>query len=368
MMHQASIGLGIDLSFMGESPEDPAGQVSPHLEVGSAMSDVDLARFSAHCEIVTFEHEVVDLEGLEDLERAGAVLRPSPKTLRLVADKLGMRRGVEWAGLPVPPWRQAKTADAVGEAFAEWGSVVLKLSRGGYDGRGVFVVDDSRTAVELAGRLLARRVPLLIEPELDFEMEAAVVVARNPSGAEVVYDPVATVQVDGQCREVRIPSGLAPHLEAEAKELALKAAAALDVVGLLAIELFVVDGRLLVNELAVRPHNTGHHTIDACVTSQFENHIRAVLDMPLGETSLTTPAAVTVNVVGDTDSTDPRRRLAAALALDPGARVHLYGKEPRPNRKIGHVTVCDADRDRAGSRAWAVVEALGGDVPEEMRR
>jgi 5-(carboxyamino)imidazole ribonucleotide synthase len=367
MMHQAAISLGIDLRFMGPDRDDPVAQVSPHFEVGSAMSDLDLARLASSCEVVTFEHEVVDLEGLEDLERSGAVFRPSPKTLRLVADKLGMRRGVEWAGLPVPPWRQAKTADQVGEMMLEWPEIVVKLSRGGYDGRGVFVLDDREAAVALADRLLARRIPLLVEPRLAFEMEAAVIVARGVSGSEVVYDPVVTTQVDGQCREVRVPSGLAGPVAEEAKMLARKAAAALDVVGLLAIELFVVDGRLLVNELAVRPHNTGHHSIDACVTSQFENHIRAVLDLPLGDTALTTPAAAMVNVVGNGVGDDPRHRLAEALEVDSGARIHLYGKEPRPDRKIGHVTVCDTDPGRAAARAWAVVKTLGGDVPEEMR-
>lgn len=363
MMHQASIGLGVDIRFMADTESDPAVQVSPSWELGSAMNDVDLGRFAASCRVVTFEHEVVDLEGLEDLERGGAVFRPSSRALRVVADKLGMRRAVEWAGLPVPEWKQAKTIADVEAAMERWPRAVVKLSRGGYDGRGVFVVDDVDEARSLAEQLLGKRVPLLIEPALDFERELAVIVARRPGGETVVYDPVTTLQVDGQCRQVTAPSGAGAEIDAEARRIGAELAAAIDVVGLVAVELFQVNGSLLVNELAVRPHNSGHHSIDACVTSQFENHVRAVLDLPLGDPSLTTPA-VMVNVIGSNDSNDPRARLADGLAVDPAARIHLYGKDVRPERKVGHVTVCDDDVDAAAERAWAVVVALGGqEVP-----
>lgn len=364
MLHQAAIGLGVRLRFLADAADDAAVQVAPDWEVGSAMSDVDLRRFAATCGVVTFEHEVVDLEGLEDIERGGAVLRPSPATLRLVADKLGMRRGVEWAGLPVPPWRQVKTVEQAAEAAELWPELVLKPARGGYDGRGVFITAGPEEARATAERLLTRRVPLLVEPRLSLQRELAVIVARSPSGAEVVYDPVTTVQVDGQCRQVTAPAGLPDHLDRRVRELASKAASALDVVGLMAMELFEVDDQLLVNELAVRPHNTGHHTIDAAVTSQFENHIRAVLDLPLGDPGLLAPAAAMVNVIAGPDCSDPRHRLAAGLAADPGARIHLYGKQPRADRKIGHVIVCSHDATDAARRAWAVVEALGGAVPE----
>lgn len=359
MLHQAAIGLGVDLRFLADTDADPAVQVAPSWELGSAMHDVDLGRFAGGCDIVTFEHEVVDLEGLEDLERGGAVFRPSSKSLRVVADKLGMRRAVEWAGLPVPAWKQARTMSDVEAALEEWPEAVIKLSRGGYDGRGVFVVRGIEEARPLAERLLGKRIPLLIEPLLAFEREIAVIVARRPGGEHVVYDPVTTLQIDGQCRQVTAPSGLEPVLDDDARRLAVKVAESIGVVGLVAIEMFVVEGALSVNELAVRPHNSGHHSIDACVTSQFENHLRAVLDLPLGDTSLHTPAAM-VNIIGSADPVDPLTRLDAALAVDSGARIHLYGKEPRPDRKIGHVTVCDADVDTATDRAWAVVVALGG--------
>lgn len=359
MMHQAAIGLGVDLHFLAATDADPATLVAPSWELGSAMHDVDLARFASGCEVVTFEHEVVDLEGLEDLERGGSLFRPSSRSLRVVADKLGMRRAVEWAGLPVPAWKQARAVADVEAALEEWPVAVIKLSRGGYDGRGVFLVDGTEEGRRLVDRLLAKRVPLLVEPLLAFDREIAVIVARRPGGQTAVYDPVSTLQVDGQCRQVTAPSGLSAELDAEARRLGQAVASSIDVVGLVAVEMFVVNGELLINELAVRPHNSGHHTIDACVTSQFENHLRAVLDLPMGDPTLRGPAAM-VNIIGSIEQVDPRTRLSAALALDPAARIHLYGKEPRPDRKIGHVTVCDDDVNEAAARAWAVVEALGG--------
>ena len=217
----------------------------------------------------------------------------------------------------------------------------------------------------MAEELTATGTPLLIEPRLDFDMELAVIVARRPGGDAVTYDPVATVQVDGQCRQVVAPSGVSVGLVDRAQRIGAQVAEALDVVGLVAVELFVVAGEVSINELAVRPHNTGHHTIDAAVTSQFENHVRAVADLPLGDPSLHTPA-VMVNVIGNEAGDDPQAHLAAGLAADAGAHIHLYGKDARPNRKVGHVTVCDDDVERGAARAWRVVEALRGDVPEGM--
>jgi 5-(carboxyamino)imidazole ribonucleotide synthase len=367
MMLQDAISLAVPLRFMAASDEDPAVVVGGSFDIGSAMHDVDLGRFAATCDVMTFEHEVVDLEGLEDIERGGAVVRPSASALRVVADKLGMRRAVEWADLPVPEWKQAKTVADLMEIVDAWPQCVVKLSRGGYDGRGVFVVDGPAEMEDLAEKLVRKRVPLLVEPLLDFDRELAVIVARRPGGEAVVYDPVETRQIDGQCRQVDAPAPVALDHAARVREIGLQVAESIGVVGLVAVELFEVGDELLINELAVRPHNTGHHSIDACVTSQFENHIRAVLDLPLGNASLTVPAAVMVNVVGDADATDPRDRLADAMAVDAGARIHLYEKESRPGRKIGHVTVTGTDHAELADRAWSVVEALGGDIPEVLR-
>jgi len=366
MLHQAAvshvIGPETTIRFLAEHPDEPAVQVAPSWEIGAAMSADDLTRFAKGCDVVTFEHEVVDLQAIRALERAGAVVRPSAAALAIVADKVAMRRAVQGAGLPVPPWCQVADADQLDDAIGRWPSVVLKLSRGGYDGRGVFMPDSADEAARIGRTLLQAGAVLLVEPRIAFEAEAAIIVARRPGGQCVVYDPVRTEQVDGQCREVRVPSGLAPAVAARCREVAIAAAAAVDVVGLLAVELFVLDGgNVVVNELAVRPHNTGHHTIDACVTSQFENHLRAVLDLPLGDPSLRCDAAVMVNVIGNAAGDDPVDHLEAALALDPAARIHLYGKRARPDRKLGHVTVCADEVDDAAARAWAVVAALHGD-------
>ena len=362
MMHQAAIPLGVDLWFMGNALDDSAAQVCAQTRIGSAMSPDDLAAFADACPVVTFEHEVVHLEALAELSGRTA-FRPGHRALSAVADKIAMRSALTEADLPIPEWRRADTADEVTAALEQWPDAVIKLSRGGYDGRGVFMVDDAEAGARLATELTASGIPLLIEPRLAFDMELAVIVARRPDGETVTYDPVATVQVDGQCRQVVAPAGVSGSLVAEARAIGTAVAEALDVVGLVAVELFVVDGQVSINELAVRPHNTGHHTIDAAVTSQFENHVRAVADMPLGDPSLHTPA-VMVNVIGNATGDDPRSHLASGLAADPGAHVHLYGKEARPNRKVGHVTVCDDDVERAATRAWRVVEALRGDVPE----
>lgn len=368
MMLQDAISLAVPLRFLAETDEDPAVVAGGAFELGSAMHDVDLGRFANHCAVMTFEHEVVDLEGLEDVERGGAVVRPPASALRVVADKLGMRRAVEWAGLPVPEWRQAKSLDDLMAAVEVWPRCVVKLSRGGYDGRGVFVVDGADEMRRVGEQVTRKRVPLLVEPLLEFEREVAVIVARGPEGDCVVYDPVQTRQIDGQCRQVNAPAAHGPELDREVREIGRRVAQSIGVVGLVAVELFEVGGRLLINELAVRPHNTGHHSIDACVTSQFENHIRAVMGLPLGDPSMIVQAAVMVNVIATPDSVDPRSNLAAAMAVDPAARIHLYEKAPRPNRKVGHVTVLGADHDELAERAWAVVDALGADVPEEVRQ
>lgn len=367
MMHQAAISLGVRLRFLADRGDDSAVQMAPAWELGSAVSASDVRRFAAMCDVITFEHEVVDLEGLAVLEAEGTVLRPSPAALRAVADKLTMRGAVECAGLPVPPWRAATDVAGLDAALDEWPSAVLKLSRGGYDGRGVFMVDDAAAGRALGRTLLDDGHRLLVEPRLAFTSEAAVIVARRPGGDCVTYDPVRTVQIDGQCRQVVAPAGLPVELASEARTIAVRAAEALGAVGLLAVELFVVDGRFVVNELAVRPHNTGHHTIDACVTSQFENHVRAVLDLPLGDTALHCRAAAMVNVIGNAAGDDPLDHLSDALAVDVAARIHLYGKHARADRKVGHVTVCGDDEADVTRRAWRVVAALRGDVPEEMR-
>jgi 5-(carboxyamino)imidazole ribonucleotide synthase len=360
MTHQAAIALSVELRFLTEREEDPAPAVARWSELGSPLSHEDLGRFAESVDLVTFDHEVVDLDALQGLERLGVRMFPRPDTLRLVADKVGMRSHLAAHGFPVPPWRAAGGGAALDAALGELGgSLVLKQSHGGYDGRGVFVVSGPEEARRVAGPLLGRGDELVVEPFLELEAELAVLVARRPGGESVIYEPVTTVQVDGMCREVLAPARVPEPVREEACHLAGEVARSVDAVGILAVELFWTGGRLLVNELAARPHNTGHHTIEAAVTSQFENHLRAVLDLPLGDPSTVSPSAM-VNVVGGPVGADPRGRLGEGLAADPGAHVHLYGKAWRPGRKLGHVTVCDPDPERALQRARRVVANLVG--------
>lgn len=362
MTHQAAIALDVGLRFLAEDEADPAPSVARWTDLGSPLRLADLGRFVAGVDVVTFDHEVVDLEALGSLEAAGARMYPRSDTLRLVADKAGMRAHLAGAGFPVPPWTVVRPGEDLAGVEQEIpGPLMVKVSHGGYDGRGIFPVVDPATTPEVAEPLLARGMTLVIEPLLELDAELAVLVARRPGGDQVVYDPVTTVQVDGMCREVLAPAIVPEDTRREARRLAAGIARSVDVVGILAVELFWTDGRLLVNELASRPHNTGHHTIEGAVTSQFENHLRAVLDLPLGDPSLRGPAAM-VNIVGPPDGEDPRVRLAEGLGADPGAHLHVYGKASRPNRKLGHVTVCDADLETARLRARRVVEAMGAPV------
>lgn len=359
MTHQAAISLAVDLAFLSDRPHDPAPAVAPVSRLGSGMDPQALRAFAAECDVVTFDHEVVDLDTLAHIESTGVVLRPSAATLRMVADKLVMRRTLDAAGLPVPPIVVVRTVDDLTAVMGPGRPMVIKRTRGGYDGRGVFIVESTDAADAAVAQYLTSGETLIAEPLLTLERELATLLARRPGGEVVVYDPVETLQIDGQCRQITMPAPIPEPMRARAQELAVTAAEAVDAVGILAVEFFVVDGELIVNELAARPHNSGHHTIEAAVTSQFENHVRAVLDLPLGSPAATCRTAVTVNVIGRDEDTDPRRRLAGALSVDPGAHVHLYGKSPRFNRKLGHVTVCDDRREDAERRARTVAVELG---------
>ncbi|HSJ27772.1 MAG TPA: 5-(carboxyamino)imidazole ribonucleotide synthase [Acidimicrobiia bacterium] len=361
MMLQEAIPLGIELRFMVDTPDDPAALVSRHHTVGSPTSVDDLMSFARTCDVLTFDHEVVDLDALVSLEADGHLLRPGADTFRSVSHKGRMRAALAAAGIPTPPALVTRDPKTAAEMVASEGPQVIKLAHGGYDGRGTFFVDRPEEALRIVESSAGTDV--LVEPHLDILSELAVIVVRSSGGDRVTYDPVSTIQVDGQCRRVDAPARLPAATLDAARGLAREAAESVAAIGVLAVELFVTRDGLLVNELAARPHNTGHHTLDAATTSQFANHLRAVADLPLGSPRLTS-AAVTANVIGRDDRLDPRARLAEALRLDSEAHIHLYGKAPRHDRKLGHVTVCDDDHDRAVRRVAAVVEGLGGqEVP-----
>jgi 5-(carboxyamino)imidazole ribonucleotide synthase len=353
MTQQAAIALDVELRVLTGAEDEPAVLAGAVPVVGSPARLEDLRALAAGADVVTFDHEGIAPELLAELEGEGVRLAPRPAAKLLAQDKLVARRELAAMGFPIPPFTAAeRVADA--EAFAAehgW-PLVAKSPRGGYDGRGVFPLHDRREAE----RVLSDGGPVVVEPHLALERELAVLVARSPRGETRAYPVVETVQRGAMCREILAPAPVPEALAARATELAVAVAERIGATGVLAVELFVTADGLLVNELALRPHNSGHYTIEGCVTSQFEQHLRAVLDWPLGAPDLLAPSVATVNVVGPADGADPRDRLPAALAV-PGAHVHLYGKGSRPGRKLGHVTVVgeDAEATRAAARRAAAL-------------
>jgi 5-(carboxyamino)imidazole ribonucleotide synthase len=348
----AAIALGVGFRILADSETDSAAQVWARTEVGDYRSAAELKAFAAECDVLTFDHEHVPGEHLAVLEQSGIHVRPGPAALRFTQDKLAMRQRLTSLGIACPRYAPVRdVADVANFTGGQW-PVVLKAISGGYDGKGVWVCRSPEEAAEVLGHGLA----LLAEEHVAFERELAVLAARSPHRQGAVYPVVQTVQVDGICREVIAPApGLAPGRAAQAQALALRIAAELDVTGLLAVELFETTDGLLVNELAMRPHNCGHWTIDGARTSQFEQHLRAVLDLPLGSTAPSAPVTVMANVLGastgEQSGGDVYDRYIHVMAADPGIKVHMYGKEPRPGRKIGHVTVSGEDLDQLRDRA-----------------
>ncbi len=349
MTCQAAIALGVDFRVLAGSDTDSAARIWAPTWLGDYRSLDDLTAFAAGCDVLTFDHEHVPGEHLLALERSGVAVRPGPAPLRFTQDKLAMRERLTALGVACPRYAPVKTVADVEEfAGGSW-PVVLKAVSGGYDGRGVWVC---RSAAETAGVLAAGAGLLFLAEEyVAFQRELAVLVARSPHNQGAVYPVVETIQIDGICREVIAPApDLSPARRAEAQALALRIAAELVVTGLLAVELFESSAGLLVNEMAMRPHNCGHWTIDGARTSQFEQHLRAVLDLPLGSTAPSAPYCVMANVLGG-DGGDVFDRYIHVMAADPGVKVHMYGKEPRPGRKIGHVTVTGEDHEALRDRA-----------------
>ncbi|MGK2947065.1 MAG: 5-(carboxyamino)imidazole ribonucleotide synthase [Acidimicrobiales bacterium] len=352
MLAEPANALDVPLRALVEAEDSSAAQVIPDVVVGDHR-DLDALLASARgCAVVTFDHEHVPTEHLEALEATGTACRPGPGALVHAQDKRTMREAMDRLGVGQPRWAVVAERDDIA-AFGL--PCVLKVTRGGYDGRGVWVVRSLDEAAEPLAAAVVAGVPLLAEELVDFRRELAAVVARSPRGEVVAYPIVATTQRDGICHEVISPApDLAPERAEAAQALARRIAHELDVTGVLAVELFEVeDGQVLVNELAMRPHNTGHWTQDGAETSQFENHLRAVLDLPLGSTAARAPWTVMVNLLdGPPPEVAPLHdAYPAVLAQDPRVRVHLYGKEVRPGRKVGHVNAYGDDLDDCLERA-----------------
>jgi 5-(carboxyamino)imidazole ribonucleotide synthase len=360
MTHQAAVALGQSLRVLAAEAADAAALVAPDVVVGSHDDLATLRRFVQGCDVLTFDHEHVPTEHLRVLVAEGFRVYPGPDALRHAQDKLVMRQMLASLNVPVPPFRAVtQPSDAMGFGAEHGWPCMLKAARGGYDGRGLWVLSSPAAAHQTVMELLAAGTPLLVEQCVAMRRELAVLVARSPFGQGAAWPVVQTVQHDGICVEVLAP---APCLDSElaqaAQQLALRIAGELGVVGVLAVELFETGaGRLLVNELAMRPHNSGHWTIDGAVTSQFEQHLRAVLDYPLGSTAPRAPACVMANVLGA--DTPPvmglDERVHHLMARYPQAKVHLYAKPERPGRKIGHVTV--SGDEPVGVREVAVTAA-----------
>jgi len=366
--------LAITLSVLAESPGAAAAQVIPSSPVGD-HTDVDaVLAFAQACDVVTFDHEHVPADVLASLVEAQVPLHPSPEALHFAQDKLAMRERLTEIGVACPRWARARSRADVEEFGRSVGwPLVAKTPRGGYDGKGVRVVSH---AAELddwlaeVGRTGPLEGGLLLEERVDFVRELAVLIARSPSNQAAAWPVVETVQTDGICTEVLAPApGLDPDLAAVATEAGLRIAEKLGVTGVFAVEMFEVrhpatgHPAYVVNELAMRPHNSGHWSMDGAVTGQFEQHLRAVLDLPLGSPTPREPYTVMANVLGgDFPELYPAYR--HLMARDPGLKIHVYGKDVRPGRKIGHVNVSGTDLDQLRERAQHAADYLGGVITE----
>lgn len=355
MMIPAALNLGLDIYVLAESVDASARLGAT--AVGD-YRDIDTVRaFANTVDVVTFDHEHVPSAVLDELIADGVVVRPAPHALAFAQDKIAMRTRLAELGVPMPGWSTATTAADIDSFLAEYdGHAVVKTARGGYDGKGVRMI---RSTAEAADWLdaLADGEALLLEERVSFTRELAQLIARRPSGEVALWPVVETVQRDGVCAEVIAPAPLSNGAISDmAAHIATTIAGGLDVTGVLAVELFeTVDERILVNELAMRPHNSGHWTIDGSTTSQFEQHVRAVLDLPLGATEMTADFAVMVNILGG-PSAGMTSRLAAAMAAHPNAKIHSYGKEFRAGRKVGHVTVAGDDLNAVVAQARGAAE------------
>ena len=356
MTAQAAISLAVDTKVLAVSPTDPACVAATVVEIGDPDDPAALQRLVADCDVVTFDHERVNPTLLARIEAEGVRVRPSAAVLQF-SDKAHQRVELAAHGFPVPPFEVVTAASEVGAFAAAHGwPVVAKTAVGGYDGRGVFVLENQDQAVATIGRLAGRRV--VVEPMLDISAEIAVLVARRPSGDTSVYPTVETIQHDGICLETIAPATIDPDLRTQARNIAESIAETIGSVGILAVEFFITPDGVIVNELAPRPHNSGHWTIEGAITSQFENHVRGILDWPLGDTSLAAPAVAMANILGGAPSARPDD-LPAALSVS-GAHVHLYAKPTRPGRKLGHITATGPDRAVALHRARTALAALTG--------
>jgi len=355
MMIPRAIELGFEIRVLAENTGMSAALAAT--AVGDYTDAATVLEFARDVDVITFDHEHVPQNVLAQLVDAGVAVHPGPAPLAIAQDKILMRQELSALGLPVPAWASVGNAAELEEFLeAHGGKVIVKTPRGGYDGKGVRVVSDSSEVADW----FASGAPLLAEELVAFTRELAQLAARNPRGDVALWPLVESLQQDGVCAEVIAPApALTEALSESAAQIARTVAEKLHVTGVLAVELFeTTDGRLLINELAMRPHNSGHWTMDGAVTSQFEQHLRAVLDLPLGSTAARSPWTVMINVLGGPATGTIAERYPQALANQPTAKFHEYGKAPRPGRKVGHVNVSGDDLDDVVYRARAAAAIL----------
>jgi len=365
MTQQAAIALGVELRVLSQSPTDSAAQVVGEVFLGEHDDSVAINKIANGADVITFDHEHVPLEILRDLEVRGIDVRPKSTALAHAQDKVLMRQKLESLGICQPKWKVLNSVSDGLEFVSEVGfPFVLKVSRGGYDGRGVWVCKNESELNELLAQPISENVQWLAEEFIPFERELSAQVARSPHPQMIAYPVVETQQKDGMCSVVIAPApNLAPERAVEAQRMAMQIADALEVTGMLAVELFDTGTEILVNELAMRPHNSGHWSIDGATTSQFENHLRAVLDLPLGSPKPKHEWTVMVNVIGG-DFPDMYHAYKHVMARDPHVKIHMYGKEVRKGRKIGHVNVSGEDLDDVMRRAQHAADYLIGNIEE----
>ena len=354
MMIPAALELGVSIRVLAEAESMSASMAAS--AVGDYRDLDTVLEFARTVDVVTFDHEHVPQPVLRALVEEGIPVHPGPDALQYAQDKLLMRQKLSELGVPVPDWAAVENPEQL-DAFLmdQGGRAVVKTARGGYDGKGVRVIGGPTEADDWFAALAedGNGGSLLVEELVDFRRELAQQVARRPSGDIVPWPVVETVQRDGICSEVVAPApGAAGRVAELSEDIAFRIAEGLGVTGALAVELFETrDGRVLVNELAMRPHNSGHWTIDGSTTSQFEQHLRAVLDLPLGATGTLRPWSMMINVLGGPDGATMPDRYAEAMHEHPTAKFHSYQKESRPGRKVGHVTVCGDDLDEVAYQA-----------------
>ena len=350
MMADAAERLGLEVDALARCPDDPIFTAGRRARVGDSRSLEDLRTLAAGTDVLTFDHELIDHRVLAQLEREGVVIRPGSMAMAIATNKERQFGLFEYLALAQPETVVVSDLSAALNAIEKFDrAAVLKTATGGYDGRGV-LLDSSEAAV--SAWFPVRQTSVLVQRRVDVETEIAVQVVRAYDGSVVAYAPARTVQSNGMCSVVHVPAEVSPELEQKACACAKEIAEAIDVVGLLTVEFFVAKGELVVNELAARPHNSGHLTIEACQTSQFENHMRAVAGLPLGPTDFVVPAAAMANIVG------PITAKCGSDAAGENVAVHLYGKTPRPGRKLGHVTATAESTSKAIGLALDAVSHL----------